>query len=63
MVELQGEPVGLQEKGLELVEVVGSSAGVKEVVEFPVEVVEEGAEVEGMRGGWGERKRRRSCPP
>ena len=23
----------------------------------------DGAEVEGMRGGWGERKRRRSCPP
>jgi hypothetical protein len=50
VVELQGEPVGLQEEGVELVEVVGSSMEVKEVVEFPVEVVEEGAEVEGEEG-------------
>jgi hypothetical protein len=47
VVELQGEPVGLQEKGME---VVGSSMEVKEVVEFPVKVVEEGAEVEGEEG-------------
>jgi hypothetical protein len=48
VVELQEEPVGMQGKGLELVEVVGSSTGVKEVVEFPVGVVEEG---EGGGGG------------